>query len=134
MTAEMTTRIIQTIIAPVVMISTCAILTGGMLSHYGAISDRLRALARERLDLLRFPDGGFASAAQLPDAYARERLCEIDMQTPQLLRRHALVHNAILATYLAILCFIVSMFVIGAAALTSSPFAASVALYLFLGS
>jgi hypothetical protein len=134
MSIELTTRIIQFILAPVVMISTCAILTGGMLSHYGAISARLRALARERLELLRQPDGSLGFAGQPADEYTRERLHEIDTQTPQLLRRHEFVQRGILATYLAILCFIASMFVIALSALTNSPFDASAALYLFLGS
>jgi hypothetical protein len=130
----MAMRIIQIIIAPVVMVSTCAILTGGMLSHYGAISDRLRALARERLELLRKPDGGITSVDGTLSDYIRERLREIDAQTPHLVRRHTLVHNGILATYLAILCFIVSMFVIALAAVTEAPVAASLAVFVFLGS
>ncbi len=134
MSVELTTKIIQFILAPVVMISSCAILAGGVLSQYGAISDRLRALARERLELLRRPDGTVSSASRAPDDYTHERLQEIDTQTPQLLRRHTLVHNGILAIYLAILCFILSMFVIAMAALTNSPFAASSAFYLFLAS
>ncbi len=132
MSIDMTTRIIQFILAPVVMITSCAILVSGMQTHYGSISDRVRALARERLELLRQPDGRLA-VDPTADDYTRERLCEIDTQMPQLLRRIQLMHNALLATYLAILGFIGSMFVIAAAALTDSPFAAAAALYLFLG-
>ncbi len=133
MSIETTTQIIQFILAPVVMITSCAILVGGMLTQYGAISDRLRALARERLELLRQPDGSLVSTNRTADEYTRERLQEIDTQTPQLLHRHGLVHNAILVTYLAILCFIVTMFVMAIAALTSSALVATVALSLFLG-
>ncbi len=38
----MVTEIIQTIIAPVVMVDACAILLGGLLNHSAAIDDRLR--------------------------------------------------------------------------------------------
>lgn len=133
MSIDLTAKIIQFILAPVVMVTSCAILIGGMLTQYGALSDRLRLLARERLDLLRRPDGSIGLASQMADAYATERLRQIDTQIPQLLKRHALVHNAILAAYLAILGFIISMFVIASAALSSSPFAAAAALYIFLG-
>ncbi|HEX6817684.1 MAG TPA: DUF2721 domain-containing protein [Ktedonobacterales bacterium] len=136
MSIDMTTKIIQLILAPVVMVSACAILTGGILSHYGAINDRLRALTHERLQLLRGPHGALASREQVMslDAYSRERLTEIDTQTPQLLARHGLVHHGILATYLAILGFIGSMFVIALAAISSSPVVASVAVCVFLAS
>jgi len=53
MNTEMVTRIIQTIIAPVVMVNACAILLGGLVSHSNAINDRLRAMARERIEMLR---------------------------------------------------------------------------------
>ncbi len=49
MTAEMVTRIIQTIIAPVVMVNACAIILGGLLNHSATINARLRGMARERL-------------------------------------------------------------------------------------
>jgi hypothetical protein len=47
MSAEMVARTIQLIIAPVVMVTTCSILLGGLLSHYAALNDRLRGMARE---------------------------------------------------------------------------------------
>jgi uncharacterized membrane protein YphA (DoxX/SURF4 family) len=53
MNAEMPPRTIQLILAPVVMVTACAILLAGLLSRFAALNDRLRLLARERLDLLR---------------------------------------------------------------------------------
>jgi hypothetical protein len=134
MSIETVTRILQFILAPVVMITSCAILSGGMQVHYGAINDRLRTLAHERLELLRRPDGRLTVPTPDSDEYTVERLHQIDAQVPQLLRRHEMVHNALLATYLAILGFIGSMFVIATAALTNSAAAASAALYIFLAS
>ncbi|HEY7093305.1 MAG TPA: hypothetical protein VH393_09015 [Ktedonobacterales bacterium] len=59
MSIETITRAIQFILAPVVMVSSCAILLTGILTVYNNLSDRLRAFTRERLELLRGKDGGF---------------------------------------------------------------------------
>ena len=104
MDIEMVARNIQLILAPVVMVTSCAILLGGLLGRYAAINDRLRAMNRERLDLW------YAGATQ--DAFHMERLREIDAQMPDLLRRHKFVHNSVLAIFAAILIFVASMFVI----------------------
>lgn len=108
MNAEMVSRTISLILAPAVLITTCAILLNGLHSHYSAISSQLRLLARERLDLLQ-------AARPMDDALKAERLWEIDAQAPDLLRRHKLIHDAILVLYCAILIFLASMFVIAAA-------------------
>lgn len=132
MSVETIGRTIQLILAPVVMVTSCAILVGGMLTLYGQINDRLRALAHERLDLLRGPNGSLDSAAIAGDAYRQERLTEIDGQLPALLRRHEMVHNAVLATYASVLVFVLSMFVIAMAAILTSPSLAMLALVIFL--
>jgi hypothetical protein len=115
------------------MMTTCAIMIGGMLSLYSSVNDRLRLMARERLDLLRMPDGTFSSAAALSNAYSAERLHELDRQIPTLLRRHQLTHNALLAVYGALAIFVATMLVIALGAVTSSPAIANVALIVFLG-
>src|SRR5258708_13108010 len=94
------------------MITSCAILVSGMLAHYAELNDRLRALARERLDLLHGPGGSLGLASIAHDAFKMERLGEIDAQLPSLLHRHALVHRSSLAICLAILIFVLSMLVI----------------------
>jgi hypothetical protein len=101
MSAETITRTIQLILAPVVMLSACAIFVGGLLSHYEAINARMRAMARERLELLRSSTGG--------DQFLNERLAELDLQLPQLLQHHARVHHALLAAYSGILILVASM-------------------------
>ncbi len=53
MTPEAIGRTIQLILAPVVMFSACSIFVGGVLSHYTAVGDRIRALTHERLEVLR---------------------------------------------------------------------------------
>jgi hypothetical protein len=119
-------RTIQLILAPAVMVTACGILLNGMLAHYSAINDRLRALARERLGL----------ALVRPDedhlAFARERIGEIDHQVPTLLNRHRQVHHAIVLTNAAVAVLILSMFVIGVAALDHSNPLGTIALFVFL--
>lgn len=134
-----TTRIIQLILAPAVMVSACAILISGMMSQYGAINDRLRALACERLQLLWAPDGGFRAVEQPTHEFVAERLGQIDTQVPHLLFRHNLVHRALFVTYFAILGYLGSMFAIAIAATVGAPSthvspAATVALLVFLAS
>jgi hypothetical protein len=119
-------RTIQLILAPVVMVTACGLLLNGMLSHYSAINDRLRALARERIDL------ALVSPAEGQVPVARERLAEIDHQVPSLIHRHRQVHDAIVLTNGAVVILIVSMFVIAGAALDHSDALGTLALFVFL--
>ena len=121
----MITRIIQLVVAPVVMISACAIFTGGLLSRYAAINDRLRAMNHERLEII------FAKPGKLPPA-TEERLAEIDNQIPMLIARHRLAHNAVLAVYSASALFIIDMFGIALAAQTNTDWMANLVLIFFL--
>jgi hypothetical protein len=139
MTVEMLARAIQIILAPVVMISACAITFGALQSRYAAINDRLRLMTRERLDLLRMLGVRIvpvmapqATLAPIGDTYATERMVELDVQIPQLLRRHRIAHIALLAVYYAMIVFIISMFVIAAAVVTEAAVLTSVALLVFL--
>src|SRR5208282_6326966 len=89
---------IQAMVAPVVLITTGAILSGALLTMYGSVNDRMRAMDRERLDILTGTAGALLSAAEVPPA-GRERLTQLDTQLPMLLRRHRLLHNAVLLIY-----------------------------------
>jgi hypothetical protein len=122
MTVETAAKTISLILAPVVMLTACGILVSAMLQHYGAINDRVRAMTRERLDLV---TGATAGPV--------ERLTEIDHQLPGLLHRHELVRNAVLTIYAAVLVFVLSMFAMAAAAVSTSGTLATVALLIFLG-
>jgi hypothetical protein len=123
MTVETAAKTISLILAPVVMLTACGILVAAMLQHYGAINDRVRAMSRERLDLLGAP-------GRSPET--GERLSEIDYQLPGLLRRHQLVRNAILTVYIAVGVFVISMFFMAGAALSTSGPLATAALLIFL--
>lgn len=125
-------RTIQLILAPVVMVTASGIIVGALLPRYDAISNRLRAMARERFDLLRGFGPDFPTAMREADLITRERLHQIDYQVPNLLRRHKLMRNAVQTIYVAILIFIASMFVIALASLHDSSLTATIALGFFL--
>lgn len=133
MTAAAVFRTIQLVLAPVVMITSCGIIINGILARYGAVSDRMRTMARERLELVwSLPDQPVGNAKET-GGYVTERLEEIDYQMPLLLRRHRLLRNCLQALYLAMLVFVVSMFVIGIAAWVNTGATAFAALLAFLG-
>ena len=124
MSAETITRTIQLILAPVVMVSACAIFVGGLLSHYEAINARMRNMVRERLEILR--------TSLDADRFLQERLGELDAQLPQLLQRHALVHHALLAAYSAILIRVASMCAIAFSAVTAAEWLVALVLAMFV--
>jgi hypothetical protein len=123
---------ITTIVAPVVMVTACAILVGGMLTQYNQTNDRLRAFAKERLNLLRTDDGGIARVDDLTGAYTKERLKELDTQLPRLLLRYQHVRDAVLTMYCAVLVFVATMLTISVAYALQSAGWAIGALVLFL--
>ncbi|MEP7285825.1 MAG: DUF2721 domain-containing protein [Chloroflexota bacterium] len=125
MNVETVARTIQLILAPVVMVTACSILLGSLQTRYGVINDRLRAMARERLDLLQSPAG-------TAPTFVEERLSELDTQIPLLLKHHQLAHHAVLMVYCAIVVFIADMFVIAIGAVANIDLVATAVLLLFL--
>ena len=128
MSPEEIGRTIQLILAPVVMFSACSIFVGGVLSHYTSIGDRIRALTRERLDLLRTLRG----QSSQPDGLLVERLAEIDGQLPEMLHRHRLVHHAVLAVYAAIGILVLTMCIIALTAAVTAAWVGPVVFGVFL--
>jgi hypothetical protein len=128
MTPDEIGRTIQLILAPVVMFSACSIFVGGVLSHYTSIGDRIRALTRERLDVLRV----LRSQSTEPDGLLAERLAEIDGQLPEMLRRHRLVHHAVLAVYAAIGILVLTMCVIALTAAVTAAWVGPLVFGVFL--
>ncbi len=123
----MVARTIQLILAPVVVVTACAIAVGGFRGHYAVISERVWGLTRERLELLR----GDTLRPSAPD-HTQARLADIDARLPPLLRRLRLMHDAVLFTYSGMAVLIVNMFVIALAVETRSSLAATLALGSFL--
>ncbi|MGD0934743.1 MAG: DUF2721 domain-containing protein [Streptosporangiaceae bacterium] len=122
---------IQAMVAPVVLITAAAILSGALLAMYGSVNDRMRAMDGERLETLTGAGGTLLSAADVP-ASGRERLTQIDAQLPMLLRRHRLIHNAVLLLFAAVAVLVLSVIVIAVAVTNRSGAAGTVALVLVL--
>ncbi len=107
-------QIVATAVTPVVMVSSTAILAGGVNSRYMAIADRVRTLAREYRD------------AQTPEA-RRQMVCR---QMAIFERRVRLVSWAIRMCYVAMACFILMALVITATAFREMLIAVTVPLFL----
>jgi hypothetical protein len=132
MTIETIIRTISLILAPTVMITSCMLFLNGLIARYEHITARMRAMHRERLELLQAagPDGSSAAGRKL--VLSIQRIVEIERQLPEMLRRHKLVRNAVVAIGIAIVIFVLSMFIIALAALTNSSLTAEIALLAFL--
>ena len=132
MTLVDVTSWIQYILAPVVMVTTCAILLRGLYTHYAAVTDRMRLMARERLTLI-WQTEQFDARQPPPTAtLVAERIGEIDRQLPGLLNRHLLIRDVIVEVYLAILFYLATMFSIALAVASRSPLIATITLATFL--
>jgi len=123
-------RTISLILAPVVMVSSCAIFLNGLFGHYQTISARLRGMHRERLELLQTVD--MSTTAERTFSIIVQRILEIDTQLPNMLRRHKLIRDAVVAIGVAVSIFITSMLIIALATAANSPLAAVIALIAFL--
>jgi hypothetical protein len=132
MTVASVIQTIQLIIAPAVMVSACSLFVNSVLGRYAVINERIRLMTRERLDLLRQADGAQLAPPTPENAYGVERLAEIDAQMPQLLARHRLIRDSLLAIYLATIFFLLTMLAIAAASTSSVPVFDNVSLALFL--
>jgi hypothetical protein len=88
-------------VAPVVLVTTSALLSNGLLAVYASVNDRMREMTSERLALLSGASGQFLSQTELP-AVSKERLAEIDHQLPMITRRHCLIKDAVLILYGAV--------------------------------
>ena len=122
---------IQAMVAPVVLITTSAILSGALLTMYGSVNDRMRAMDHERLEILTGADGTILPAAEVAPS-GRERLSQIDTQLPKLLRRHRLLHNAVLLIYAGVGVLVLSVIAIAIAVTASSGATGTASLVLVL--
>jgi hypothetical protein len=104
---------------------------GALLAMYGSVNDRVRAIYDERLEILTGADGTLVSAAREPPS-GWERLTQIDAQLSRLLRRHRLLHNAVLLIYAGVAVLVLSVITIGIAVTASSGAAGTAALVLVL--
>lgn len=124
MSAADVAKTIQLIIAPVVLITACALIQNAILVRYAAVGQYMRSLALERLQLLR--------SHETKDPFYRERMQEIDRQIPLLTRRHRLLQNIVLMIYGSVAIFLINMFAIALAVAVGSDGTATFALILFM--
>jgi hypothetical protein len=107
MSHETLVRTINLIIAPVVMLTTCGIMLNGLLVRYTWLSDRVRSVHQERLNLLDLDLSQHKSKG--------DQIHHLDHLLPDLLRHHHQVHDVLVLIYLSILIFMLDMLVIALA-------------------
>lgn len=122
---------IEAMVTPVVLITTSVMLSGVLLTMYAAVNDRMRVMDRERLEIMTGPGGTLLSTPEVP-ANRWERLTQIGTQMPMLLRRHRLLHNAVLLIFADVAVLVLSVITIGIAVTNSSEAVAIAALVLVL--
>ena len=127
-----TPEIIQFILAPVVMITACALLLNSLGSRYATIANRLRSLSHERFELLQKTDLQKTDPPETRFSFIQERIQQIESQLPDLLNHHRSLHHAILRIYVAIALFLASMFILSGAAMTQWRSLEMMALIIFL--
>ena len=113
---------IQTILAPAVMISACGLLLLSLQNKYGRINDRMRLLARERVDLI----------LRRGDPLADTRLALIDRQLPELKLRLRRQHDAVLYLFWAVAVFVGDSLIIGLSLFLADDLVHFLALIIFL--
>jgi len=117
-------KTIDLIIAPVVMITACAIIVNGLIVRYAALAEKVRATHAEQMKLLEID-------LQL-SALKRHQLEELEELLPDLLDHHHQVHDALVAVYLAILIFLLDMIAIAVAVSTHQSWLSQVVVIIFL--
>ena len=120
---------IEVMVAPVVLITSAALLFGALLAMYTSINDRMRGMTRERREILTEPTGTVLSSASVL-ASGRERLTQIDTQLPMLLRRHRLLHDAVFLIVAGVAVLVLSVVAIAVAVTNRSGPVGTVALVL----
>ena len=88
MTSDTIVKAISLILAPVVMITACAIIQNGLIAHYTAISNHLRSVNQELLSLSELD-------LSTSDSKAIHRHDLEHLLLPDLLRRSHLVHHVL---------------------------------------
>lgn len=121
---EGVTKIISLIIAPVVLLTACALTVNGLIIQYNSIGDHVRSVNQE-ISKLR-------EARIKEDDAQTQRLPELEFLLSDLFRHHHFVHDAILLMYLSILIFMLDMLVIAIAVATQINWLAQMALIVFL--
>jgi Protein of unknown function (DUF2721) len=124
MPTEAIVKTISLIIAPVVMISACAIIVNGLIVRYATLGERARVMYLEQLNLL--------EQDLKEKEVRRNRLHDVEHLLPDLLEHHHQVHSVLVLIYLAILIFLLDMIVIAVAVSTNIPWLSQAVIIVFL--
>jgi Protein of unknown function (DUF2721) len=118
-------------VAPVVLITVATIFANGLLTAGTNVADRVSALNRERLGILRGPHGEMLDENSVPPI-DRERLTQIRGQMPWLIRRGLRIRSAVLIIWIAIGLLMLSVAAIAVAVTARSEAFAFTALALVM--
>jgi len=116
-------QVIQSMLAPGLMISACGLLILGMNNKYSIVVNRIRLLNDEKRKILHLDN-------KLEDDTRRENLIRI--QIDRLNERVRLVRNSVFAYSLAVACFIIASLCIGFNIYTKSTEIEFISLIFFL--
>jgi hypothetical protein len=118
-------------VAPVVLITLATIFSNGLMTAVAQARERLFALNRERLDILRGPHGEVLDEDSVPPI-DRERLTQIRDQIPLVIRIARRLLSAILINWIAVGLLVLSVAAIAVAVTARSEAFAFTALVLVL--
>lgn len=118
-------------VAPVVLLTVGGMVSNGLITIYNDINNRMRDMTRERLEIWRGPAGQVLDPDGVP-AIGQERLTEIGVQLPMLLRRLKLTRLSVLTIYVALVVLGLSIVVIALAVALDDEIVGRVALGLVL--
>jgi len=118
-------------VTPVVLITMAVILASGLLNAGTAVRDRVFELNREHLGILGGPHGEVLDEDSVPPI-GRERLTQIRIEMPLVVRRVGRIRNAILITWISIGVLVLSVPAIAIAVTTDSEAVAFTALALIM--
>ena len=118
-------------VAPVVLLTVTVIFGNGLVTAGTAVRDRMFALDRERLGILRGPHGELLDEDSVPSA-DRERLAQIKDQMPLLIRRVRHFRTAVVIVWIAVGVLVLSVAALAVAVTARSEAFAFAALALVM--
>jgi hypothetical protein len=118
-------------VAPVVLITLATIFANGLLSAGTAVRDRIFALNQERRRILRGPDGEMLDEDGVSPS-DRDRLTEIRVEMPMMMRRVGRFRNAVLIIWVTVGVLVLSVAAIAVAVTARSEAFAFTALALVI--
>ncbi len=106
-------RIIQTLVAPVVMISACGLLVLAFYNRLAVLVSRVRAFNHERLELLEELQEAPADQSTDRKDTLKRRLDAIQLQVLEILKRSRLIRNTLVCLVICIKCMVICSLFLG---------------------